>query len=163
MSAHYPLSAYSSPELQWSAVETDGGRLNLSACKLRHVANILATQTPVYTYEFRDQTAPSYWPPLPGFKFLAYHTGDIQYYWLLYHGGRLGQSHPLNGAQQRLADALVNAWQILRKPATQMGRGRSRGRVIRRTDFISTKILAVFQRSTMRNSRRRTNATFGTR
>jgi para-nitrobenzyl esterase len=123
VNAHYPLSAFSSPELQWVAVETDGGRLNLSACKLRHVVNILATQTPVYTYEFRDRTAPSYWPSMPGFKFLAYHTGDIQYYWPLYHGGRLGQSHPLNGAQQKLADTLVNAWVNFAQTGNPNGHG----------------------------------------
>jgi para-nitrobenzyl esterase len=123
VNAHYPLSAYASPELQWVAVETDGSRLNLSACKLRHIVNILATQTPVYTYEFRDQTAPSYWPSMPGFKFLAYHTGDIQYYWPLYHGGRLGQSHPLNGSQQKLADTLIKAWANFAQTGNPNGQG----------------------------------------
>lgn len=123
VNAHYPLTAYSSPQMQWVAVETDGGRLNLSACKLRHVVNILAAQTPVYAYEFRDKTAPSYWPSMPGFQFLAYHTGDIQYYWPLYHGGRLGQSHLLSGAQQKLSDTLVNAWANFAQSGNPNGQG----------------------------------------
>jgi para-nitrobenzyl esterase len=69
----------------------------------------LAKQVPLYAYEFRDQTAPFYFPAMPGFVSLAYHTSDIQYYWPLYHGGQ-GTPHPLNSKQEDLSDQLVTAW-----------------------------------------------------
>ncbi|VFU10535.1 carboxylesterase/lipase family protein [Methylocella tundrae] len=103
--AQYPLSAYPSPQLQWGALETDANY----SCISRHMDQILASQVPLYTYEFRDQTAPFYYPPMPGFASLAYHTSDIQYYWPLYHGGQ-GTPHPLNSKQEELSDQLVTAW-----------------------------------------------------
>ncbi len=108
--AQYPLgTAYPTPQLQWAATETDG-IINASTCKARRLEHILASQTPLYAYEFRDQTAPFYFPQMPGFTPLAYHTGDLQYYWPLYHGGPLGTPHPLNDKQQRLSDQLVTLW-----------------------------------------------------
>jgi para-nitrobenzyl esterase len=71
---------------------------------------ILAPQVPVYGYEFNDATAPFYFPPMPGFEPLAYHTADIQYLFPLWHGGPTGQVHQLNAQQQHLSDALVKAW-----------------------------------------------------
>ena len=104
--AEYPLSDYPSPQLQWAALETDANY----SCPTHHVNKILASQVPLYVYEFRDQTAPDYFPRLPGFVPLAYHTSDIQYYWPLYHGGPQGTPHPLNARQQHLSDQLVTTW-----------------------------------------------------
>ena len=53
----------------------------------RRIDKLLASQIPVYTYEFDDQTAPFYFPKMPGFLSLAYHTADIQYLFPLWHGG----------------------------------------------------------------------------
>jgi para-nitrobenzyl esterase len=103
--AQYPLSNYPTPQLQWGQEGTD----QTYSCFNRHVLQTLAPQVPVYTYEFRDQTAPVYFPPLPEFTFLAYHTSDIQYLFPLYHGG-LGTPQPLNGKQSHLSDQLVAAW-----------------------------------------------------
>jgi para-nitrobenzyl esterase len=102
----YPLASYPSPQLQWSAATTDANY----SCFTHHVNVILAPQVPLYVYEFRDQTAPDYFPKLPGFVSLAYHTSDIQYYWPLYHGGPLGHKHPLDTAQEILSEQLVTAW-----------------------------------------------------
>ena len=86
--AHYPLgTAYPTPQLQWAATETDG-IINASTCKARRIEHILAGQVPLYAYEFRDQTAPFYFSDMPGSVPLAYHTGDIQYYWSLYPAAR---------------------------------------------------------------------------
>jgi para-nitrobenzyl esterase len=71
---------------------------------------ILAPQVPVYAYEFNDATAPFFFPAMPGFEPLAYHTADIQYLFPLWHGGPAGIVHPLNAQQQRLSYALVRAW-----------------------------------------------------
>jgi para-nitrobenzyl esterase len=105
--AQYPLSAYATPQLALDAVMTDP-----SACRSLHASQLLAGQVPVYGYEFRDQTAPFYFPPLPGFVSLAYHTADIQYLFPLYHGGPAPPSviHQLNSEQQDLSDQLVAAW-----------------------------------------------------
>jgi para-nitrobenzyl esterase len=104
--AHYPVSAYPSAQLAWGAESGDSSQV----CRDRHIAQILANQVPLYAYEFRDETAPDYYPPLPGFLTLAYHTADIAYYFPLYHGGPLGITHPLNAAQENLSDQLVAAW-----------------------------------------------------
>ena len=108
VNAHYPLSNYATPELQWSDMQTPG--LYVGACKARHIDQIVASQVPLYAYEFRDRTAPNYFPPMPGFQSLAYHTSDIQYYFPLWHGGDLGTPHPLNANQEQLSDQLVAAW-----------------------------------------------------
>ena len=106
--ARYPLSAFASPQLAW-----DRARDRLQ----RYAANgildkILAPQIPVYAYEFDDQTAPSYFPKMPGFLELAYHTADIQYLFPLWHGGPAPPSviHSLNKKQTDLSDQLVAAW-----------------------------------------------------
>ncbi len=106
--AHYPLSAYASPQLAWDALVSDSA----DACTTRHINKILYSQVPLYGYEFDDRTAPSYFPKLPGFLFLAYHTSDIQYLFPLYHGGPAPPSviHLLNNKQQDLSDQLVAAW-----------------------------------------------------
>ena len=80
-------------------------------CGERRLDKILAPQIPVYAYEFDDQTAPFYFPKMPGFLSLAYHTADIQYLFPLWHGGPLPAStHPLNKKQTDLSDQLVAAW-----------------------------------------------------
>ncbi len=88
VNAQYPLSNYATPELQWNAMQTPG--LYVGACKARHIDQIVGGQVPLYAYEFSDRTAPDYFPPMPGFQSLAYHTSDIQYYFPLWHGGDLG-------------------------------------------------------------------------
>jgi para-nitrobenzyl esterase len=103
--AHYPVSAYPSAELAWDAAETDPDH-----CIDAHVDDLLASQVPVYQYSFDDRTAPSYYPPMPGFTFWAYHTSDIQYVFPGFSGGPLGIPHPLNRLQTLLSDELVAAW-----------------------------------------------------
>ena len=105
--ARYPLSAYATPQLAWDRVGTDS-----SICGQRILDKILASQIPVYTYEFDDQTAPFYFPKMPGLLSLAYHTSDIQYLFPLWSGGPSPPSivHSLNRKQTDLSDQLVAAW-----------------------------------------------------
>jgi para-nitrobenzyl esterase len=118
--AHYPPSrAYPTPELQWAGVWTDVR----NGCYGPHMDHILASQVPIYAYEFRDQTAPNYFPPMPGFQTLAYHTGDIQYLFSLYHGGNLGTPHVLNAKQEVLSDQLVAAWSNFAYTGNPNGKG----------------------------------------
>jgi para-nitrobenzyl esterase len=122
--AHYPLSStYPSPELQWAAVDTDDN----NGCPGPHMDKILASQVPIYSYEFRDQTAPDYFPPMPGFVSLAYHTGDIQYLFPLFHGGPLGIPHPLNAAQEHLSDQMVTAWSNFAWTGNPNAKGQGQG------------------------------------
>jgi para-nitrobenzyl esterase len=101
----YPLSAYATPQLAMDAIGTDP-----LACEQRAHNQLYAGQVPLYAYEFDDQTAPSYFPKMPGFQPLAYHTSDIQYLWPLWHGGPEGIEHTLNQKQTNLSDELVAAW-----------------------------------------------------
>ena len=103
--AEYKLSGYRTPQLAWNAAGTDS-----LVCPQLMLNRVLAPQTPVYAYEFSDQTAPFFFPAMPGFEPLAYHTADIQYLFPRWHGGPKGTAHPLNRQQQALSDALVLAW-----------------------------------------------------
>jgi para-nitrobenzyl esterase len=116
--ALYPLSNYSTPELAMDAIGTDPW-----ACKQRGINRLLANQVPVYAYEFDDRTAPSNYPPMPGFLMLAYHTGDIQYLFPLYHGSPIGIVHQLNRQQERLSDEMVAAWTNFARTGNPNGSG----------------------------------------
>jgi para-nitrobenzyl esterase len=105
ISQEYKLADYPTPQRAWNAAGTDG-----LVCPQLTLNRILAPQVPVYAYEFNDSTAPFFFPVMPGFEPLAYHTADIQYLFPLWHGGPEGIVHPLNAQQQRLSDALVKAW-----------------------------------------------------
>ncbi|HLI30649.1 MAG TPA: carboxylesterase family protein [Gemmataceae bacterium] len=105
--ARYPLSAYPSPQLAWNAAAKNGDSF---LCAGQQTDRVLASQIPVYAYEFDDRTAPSYFPQMPGFVPLAYHTADLQYVFPLWHGGPTGIEHPLNREQEMLSDELVAAW-----------------------------------------------------
>jgi para-nitrobenzyl esterase len=103
--AVYPLSAFKTPQLAWDRVWTDS-----AICTQRRLDKILAPQIPLYTYEFNDPTAPFFFPAMPGFEPLAYHTADIQYVFPLWAGGPQGTPHPLNFKQLLLSDAIVASW-----------------------------------------------------
>jgi para-nitrobenzyl esterase len=118
--ALYPLGNYDSPQLALDAIGTDS-----TACAQRHTNNLLALQVPLYEYEFDDRTAPSYFPDMPGFQALAYHTSDIQYLFPLWHGGPDGIQHPLNNLQERLSDELVTAWANFARTGNPNGYGNS--------------------------------------
>ncbi len=118
--ALYPLANYASPQLALDAIGTDS-----TACAQRHTNRLLASQVPLYAYEFDDRTAPSYFPVMPGFEPLAYHTSDIQYLFPGWHGGPDGIAHPLDGLQERLSDELVRAWANFARTGNPNGEGNS--------------------------------------
>ena len=101
---HYPIANYPSAQQAWDRAGTDG-----RICAEMALNRELAPQIPVYGYLFNDQKPPFYFPHLPGFSSLAYHTSDIQFLFPLYHGGQ-GMAHPLTGAQETLSNELVAAW-----------------------------------------------------
>ena len=70
------------------------------ACRNVIVDHLWSKWVPVYEYEFNDQSAPYYFPTLPGFTPLAAHTIDIQFLFQNWHGGVLGVNHPANCRRQ---------------------------------------------------------------
>ena len=100
----YPVANYPSVQIAWDRAGTDQ-----RICYEMELNQQLATQIPVYAYLFEDQSPPMYFPKMPGFTPLAYHTSDIQFLFPLYHGGQ-GTPHPLKGAQITLSNELVTAW-----------------------------------------------------
>ncbi len=116
--ARYPLHAYPSPQLTIDAARTD-----FLACTQRKLNRLLAKQVPLYAYEFKDRTAPFYFPELPAFQPLAYHTSDIPYFFPNWHGGPLGVSHPLDREQAELSDRLVVLWAGFARTGNPNGQG----------------------------------------
>ena len=118
--ALYPINKYSSPQLALDAIETDPG-----ACRQRAANLLLVQKVPVYMYEFDERTAPWYFPKMPGFQPLAYHTSDIQYLFPNWHGGNLGIAHQLNAKQEQLSNELVSAWTNFARTGDPNGQGMS--------------------------------------
>ena len=99
----YPLAAYPSPSLAEIAV-AEGSK----ACIARTFDREWSQYVPVYAYQFDDETAPSYFPPV-SYPTRAYHTSELLYLFPLFHGGQ-GSPHPLNAAQEHLSDQMVAYW-----------------------------------------------------
>jgi para-nitrobenzyl esterase len=106
--AQYPLKAYPSVQSWADAAGTDGV-FQIGACKVRHFTRLVADQVPVYQYEFRDQTAVSYFPDMPGFTPQAYHTAELMYLFPGWHGHE-GTPRTFNAEEQALSDRLIAAW-----------------------------------------------------
>jgi para-nitrobenzyl esterase len=113
----YPASRYATAQMRQGAIQTDA-----FVCRSQHATHLLAGQVPLYAYEFRDRTAPSYFPDM-GFRLLAYHTADIQYLFPGYHGGDKGTPHVLNARQRKLSNQLVTAWANFARTGNPNGKG----------------------------------------
>lgn len=103
--ALYPLSNFKSVQSAWNRTMSD-----LRVCDARRLTKILAQHVPVYAYEFSDDTAPNFFPDMPGIETGAYHAADIQYLFPLWHGSPLGTAKTLNSQQTKLSDQMVLAW-----------------------------------------------------
>lgn len=101
----YPLGVYESPFYALNAIGSD-----ITQCTKRNDNKVLASQIPVYFYQFSDRTAPSMFPKMEGYQSLAYHTAELPYLFPGWHGGDQGIEHALTKKQQKLSDQLVLAW-----------------------------------------------------
>jgi para-nitrobenzyl esterase len=101
--AKYPPANYPNPSLAEIAMAQ-----GFKACTARLLDQAWAKHVPVYAYEFHDATAPSYFRAV-SYPMRAYHTAELQYLFPLFHGGQ-GIPRPLNAAQERLSDLLVDYW-----------------------------------------------------
>jgi para-nitrobenzyl esterase len=99
----YPLESYPSPSLAEIAMAQ-----GQKSCTARFMAQSWSKYVPVYTYEFQERTAPSYFEPV-SYPMRAFHTSELQYLFPLFHGGQ-GTPHPLNKQQEHLSDILVDYW-----------------------------------------------------
>jgi para-nitrobenzyl esterase len=102
--AHYPVTK-AGAQMAWDSAHSDA-----IACRGQYTADALEPQVPVYMYLFDDRTAQSYFPKMPGYQPLAYHTADIAYVFTGYHGGPEGVPFKLDVAQTKLSDRMVAAW-----------------------------------------------------
>jgi len=121
--AEYPADLNGlTPQEVYDLVTTHPG-----ACRNVQVDRLWAKWVPVYEYEFNDQAAPYYFPPLPGFNPLAAHTIDIQFLFPNWHGGVLGVNHPatLSAQEMALSDELVAAWTNFTATGNPNGTGNS--------------------------------------
>ncbi len=88
--------------LALSTVATDSSW----ACQALFTDRLLSRYVPTYAYEFADEQAPWFHDtPLPSFPTGAFHAGELQY---LFDGAYSGGE--LTGAQQRLAERMVQHW-----------------------------------------------------
>jgi len=102
--AHYPV-AKAGAQMAWDRAHSE-----MLACRGQYVAGEFAAHVTVYMYRFDDVTAQTYFPRMPGYQPLAYHTADIAYIFIGYHGGPDGLHFKLTPAQSQLSDHMIDAW-----------------------------------------------------
>ncbi|MFI7413051.1 carboxylesterase/lipase family protein [Streptomyces sp. NPDC049627] len=95
----YPAAAYPSPNLAYSAVNTD----QRFACPARADSLLYGTRAPVYAYEFHDPQAPPF-IPAPHTPQGAFHASELAY---LFPTDALA---PLTPAQRRLSATMTAYW-----------------------------------------------------
>lgn len=94
-------------------------------CSAVLIEQLWSKWVPVYAYEFNDEQAPFYFPPMPDFAALAAHTIDIQFLFRNWHGSVFGVNHPdsLSPAEEILSDELVAAWTNFAASGNPNGQG----------------------------------------
>jgi para-nitrobenzyl esterase len=102
--ARYPVSAYPKPFYALAAVMTDGG-IGI-ACGVDSTANLLASRTPVYRYEFNDPTSPTlYGFQPPGVDMSNAHSAELAYLFDFTLGYR-----PLTARETALSRQMMRYW-----------------------------------------------------
>ncbi len=115
--ARYPVTK-AGAQMAWDVAHSDA-----QACRGQYTVAALEPHVPVYMYLFNDRTAQTYFPKMPGFQPLAYHTADIPYLFTGYHGGPEGAPITLTPAQAKLSDRLVDAWANFARTGNPNGNG----------------------------------------
>jgi para-nitrobenzyl esterase len=114
--AAYPTDRYATAQLRSNAIQSDA-----FVCKARRATHLLSAQVPLYVYEFRDRTAPTFLPDMPGYVSQAYHTAELQYLFPGFHG--TGIKRDLNRVQKRLSDRMVIAFTNFMRTGNPNGKG----------------------------------------
>jgi len=108
--AHYPLSAYPSPDLALAAVETDGG----VSCEAVQ-ADGLVSASGVYAYEFADPDPPNPFGVTFSFPLGSAHSTDIEYEFQTMPNIGItprpdNLTPPFTAAQFALSDQMMGYW-----------------------------------------------------
>ena len=90
-------------------------------CRTPLMNNLLVKNTPVYSYEFADKTAPQFAKPV-SFPYAAAHTSDLQYIFRDFKGAT-GELHKLNPAQEKLSALMVDYWTNFAKTGNPNAKG----------------------------------------
>jgi para-nitrobenzyl esterase len=113
----YPLSNYPPPSgfsvsapLALGALGTDV----VFACPARNAALSISQYVPTYDYEFHDETAPSFFPPL------SFPPGDYHFVEVLY---LFNFGIPFTSDQQQLSNTMVGYWTHFAKAGTPNSTG----------------------------------------
>jgi para-nitrobenzyl esterase len=103
VATQYPLSAYPSPAVAFSAVGTDA----LHACPALKLDKLASKFVPTFAYEFNDDNAPQRYLPPVSFPYGAAHASELQYLFDLPAAPIAGT---LSAQQQRLAASMRRYW-----------------------------------------------------
>jgi para-nitrobenzyl esterase len=103
IATQYPVSAYASPAIAFSALDTDAN----FACPALTVDQETSKYVPTFAYEFNDQAAPERFIPPNGIPFGAAHESELQYLF-----GLPTAFYPatLTASQQQLATSMQSYW-----------------------------------------------------
>jgi para-nitrobenzyl esterase len=118
----YPLSNYigQPPGLQRAPLALGAlGTDIVFACPARNAALLLSKYTPTYTYEFNDETAPSFFQPL-SFPLGDSHFIEVQY---LFDLSAIGITPTFTSDQQQLSDTMISFGPNSRRPEIRIRRG----------------------------------------
>jgi carboxylesterase type B len=104
IAAEYPLDAYASPALAFSALLGDAN----FACTALQQNEWTSPHVPTFAYEFNDDMAPPrYWPPNFLDPPVATHGSELPY---LFDQPQAPFKGPLDPDQERLASSMRAAW-----------------------------------------------------
>src|SRR6516225_9633901 len=103
IAAEYPLAAYSSPNVAFSALVGDAS----FACPALQIDTLTSQRVPTYAYEFNDDNAPQPFTPPTLVPPVATHTSELQY---LFDLPNAPFPAPLSADQQALAASMRAAW-----------------------------------------------------
>lgn len=110
--AAYPLDDYPSPGVARAQVQTDQ-----RVCTALPYARSMSRWTPLYTYEFRDETAPKrpYMTVPPSFPIGSGHTSEVPYLW---QSDIVGE---LTAPQLELSKLMITYWSRFAQAGTPNG------------------------------------------
>jgi para-nitrobenzyl esterase len=103
IAAEYPLTAYPSPDVAFSALVGDAN----FACPALQTDQATSQRVPTYAYEFNDNNAPELFAPALEGPPVATHASEEQY---LFDLPNVPFPTPLSAGQQTLAASMRAAW-----------------------------------------------------
>ncbi len=106
IAAEYPLAAYPSPAVAFSALVGDAN----FACPALQIDQLTSRRVPTFAYEFNDDNAPLRFSPVLIPPPVATHTSELQYLFDLQGVGPAVFPGTLDAGQEALAASMRAAW-----------------------------------------------------